>query len=416
MPILKPISGHGSTGGIRRYLEKGGRALARDFFNLSWDERKDVGAPEELKAAVMWDVEMDATRRRFGHDEPWRGRPARTFKHFVLSPDPEDSIDLEALRGLSRDWALRFFPDNEVAIVYHDDNARGIPHAHIVVNSSNLATGNRMHTDHPEDLNQALQDMARDRGLLGLSNQRQPGGAKASGGDRNRISAPRSRQAVYFGRAEREIMRSGGYSWVGDVRARVALAKTMARSEAEFLGILDALDVHVADNSPKARRDDWIFSLADDPAKKVSGERLGFTYGKQMLQSRFERIGAYRPTERSVEAIRAHAEHAVEINDLRDLSRLSAALETCAKFDVESLEEFDRRLETLKRRGQAESEGFRRLTEAKEYMGGRGLMPKQVLYRRDDGAHARPGCDPHADMARKGRQARERNGERGMER
>ena len=26
MPILKPISGHGSTGGIRRYLEKGGRA------------------------------------------------------------------------------------------------------------------------------------------------------------------------------------------------------------------------------------------------------------------------------------------------------------------------------------------------------------------------------------------------------
>ena len=58
MPILKPISGHGSTSGIRRYLEKGGRALARDFFNLSWDERKDVGASEELKAAVMWDVEM----------------------------------------------------------------------------------------------------------------------------------------------------------------------------------------------------------------------------------------------------------------------------------------------------------------------------------------------------------------------
>ena len=43
MPILKPISGHGSTGGIRRYLEKGGRALARDLFNLSYDER-DAGA------------------------------------------------------------------------------------------------------------------------------------------------------------------------------------------------------------------------------------------------------------------------------------------------------------------------------------------------------------------------------------
>ena len=57
-------------------------------------------------------------------------------------------------------------------------------------------------------------------------------------------------------------MRSGGYSWGGDIRARVALAKTTARDEAEFLGVLDALGVHVADNSAKARRDDWVFSLA----------------------------------------------------------------------------------------------------------------------------------------------------------
>ena len=42
MPILKPISGHGATGGIRRYLEKGGRALARDLFNLSYDERSQL--------------------------------------------------------------------------------------------------------------------------------------------------------------------------------------------------------------------------------------------------------------------------------------------------------------------------------------------------------------------------------------
>ena len=84
-------------------------------------------------------------------------------------------------------------------------------------------------------------------------------------------------------------MRSGGYSWVGDIRARVALAKTTAHDESEFLGILDALGVHVADNSAKARRDDWVFSLAEEPSKKVSGERLGFVYGKEMLRRRFER-------------------------------------------------------------------------------------------------------------------------------
>ena len=102
MPILKPISGHGSTGGIRRYLEKGGRALARDLFNLSYDERDAGALGEDAKEACAWDAEMDATRAAFGTDAPWRGKPARTFKHFVLSPDPGDDIDLAALRELAR--------------------------------------------------------------------------------------------------------------------------------------------------------------------------------------------------------------------------------------------------------------------------------------------------------------------------
>lgn len=54
MPILKPISGHGSTGGIRRYLEKGGRALARDLFNLSYDERDAGALGEDAKEACAW--------------------------------------------------------------------------------------------------------------------------------------------------------------------------------------------------------------------------------------------------------------------------------------------------------------------------------------------------------------------------
>ncbi len=294
MPILKPISGHGSTGGIRRYLEKGGRALARDLFNLSYDERDAGALGDEAKEACAWDAEMDATRAAFGTDAPWRGKPARTFKHFVLSPDPGDDIDLAALRELACSWALKHFDDHEIAIVYHDDNARGIPHAHIVVNNANLRTGYRMQTQHPEDLNRDLQDMARERGLSGLSNDRAPESPSKARG-RAGAGGPRSRRSVYLGRAEKEIMRSGGYSWVGDIRARVALAKTTARDEAEFLGILDALGVHVADNSAKARRDDWVFSLAEEPSKKVSGERLGFVYGKEMLRRRFERGGRLPP-------------------------------------------------------------------------------------------------------------------------
>lgn len=325
-------------------------------------------------------MEMDVTRAKFGHDEPWHGMRARTFKHFVLSPDPEDDIDLGSLRELAGAWALRFFPDNQIAIVYHDDNARGIPHAHIVVNSTNLMTGNRMHTEHPEDLNRALQDMARERELSGLSNRKKPSDNKVDAAAKNRVNHPRTRRNVYIGRQEKEIAKAGGYTWVGDIRSRVALAKTMSTSEAEFFGMLDALEVHVADNFAKARRDDWVFSLADEPTKKVSGERLGFTFSKQMLQRRFERTSAYRPTEKSIEEIRKRFESAVELNDLDDLSRLSAALETCARFDIESMEEFDARLSTLSRRGQIGSEGAKRLMQARDYMTEHRLMPQRVRY------------------------------------
>ena len=252
------------------------------------------------------------------------------------------------------------------------------------MNNANLRTGYRMQTQHPEDLNRDLQDMARERGLSGLSNDRSPVSPSRARG-RAGAGGPRSRRNVYLGRAEKEIMRSGGYSWVGDIRARVALAKTTARDEAEFLGILDALGVHVADNSAKARRDDWVFSLAEEPSKKVSGERLGFVYGKEMLRRRFEREGAYRPTDASTARIREAAERALELNDLSELSRLSSALETCAKFDVESIEEFRLRMATLERRGQAGGEGYRRLEAARAYMAENGLMPLKTRYGDDRG-------------------------------
>ena len=66
-------------------------------------------------------------------------------------------------------------------------------------------------------------------------------------GGKERESEPRSRQAIYFGRAEREIMRSGGYSWVGDIRARVALAKNTSRTEGEFRVALAKLGISVED-------------------------------------------------------------------------------------------------------------------------------------------------------------------------
>lgn len=372
MPILKPISGHGSVAGIRRYLEKKNRALGRDVLNLPLEGEWFCEDRGQSAIFIEWDEEMDATREAFGTNSEWRGLKARTFKHFVISPDPQDRINLESLRELAHAWVEEYFPEHEVAIVYHEDNEGRIPHAHVVVNNVNLKTGYRMQTEHPEDLNRALQDMARDRGLTGLSNVMPERSQKSAESE-----TARTRQGIYFGRAEKEIMRTGNYSWVGDIRARVALAKNTSRSEGDFMEALRRLGISVADNSPKARRDDWIFSLADEPTKKVSGERLGFTFGKQMLRSRFERQSAYHPERKTESDVRRRAMSAVELNDLQDLSRLSAVLETCAKFGIRYLEDFDARTATLARRDQVGSEGFRRLTEARAYVAEHNLMARR---------------------------------------
>ena len=91
--------------------------------------------------------------------------------------------------------------------------------------------------------------------------------------------------------------------------------------------------------------------------------------------------------------LRDSAERALELNDLSELSRLSSALETCAKFDVESIEEFGLSMATLERRGQAGGEGYRRLEAARAYMAENGLMPLKTRYG-DDGGCVDAGGNP----------------------
>lgn len=229
MPILKPISGHTSCSGVFRYLTKDGRALAADYINLDMPER-DGDAPFD------WARIMDGTRHRHGNDRAWGGRPARTYKHYVLSPDPEDGIGLKDLRSLAVAWAQEHFGDYEVAIVYHDDNASRILHAHVVVNNTNLVTGSRLQDPDPKALKHSLQAMARGRGLQDLDTDL-PG----LDSRRDRFRHPPTLQAVYRRRAEAAIEAEGGYSWVADIRRRVGIARAVARNEAEFRSVLSSI-------------------------------------------------------------------------------------------------------------------------------------------------------------------------------
>lgn len=263
MGIVKAISGHTGARGVMRYLERDGRALARDFLN--------IGAPIEgwegdlpRYGACDWAAEMDSVREAAGNGRAWRGRAARTWKHYVLSPDPGSRVDLSTLRGLAVEWASEHFPDHQVAIVYHDDNEGRIPHAHVVVNNTSLETGRRLQVPDPLELNRSFQRLEAERGLPHLSNEP--------------LARPTAR--ARRSRGERAAEARGERSWVADIRTRADVARALAASPAEYRSLLAAMGVELADAARRGPRRDWVHSLADSPSRRIRGERLGLDYGR----------------------------------------------------------------------------------------------------------------------------------------
>lgn len=379
MPLLKPIAGHTGCARIKNYLEKGGRALGIRVMNFAWQEEhvfEDVAAaPVEFD----WAASMDATRHDCGNDTPYRGKPARTFKHFVMSPDPQDGLSTEQVAELAQAWAKRHFADFEVAIVLHDDNEGRIPHAHIVVNNTDLVTERRLQTPDPLELNRSLQELAEEREYRFMRDEvvRETDAGPA------RKATPTTMQHVYLRRAEREIQKEGGYSWVSDIRNRVTVAKALARNENEFMAILETLEVEVAQNSEKSWRRDWIYSLSDHPTWRVGGEKLGLSFGQEALRRRFSRIAAWHPTPAASRQILSQAEYAVELNDLSELQRLADAIETCMSSNVRSLADLDKKIERLEsREGKNSAERANTLREIREYVAKNRLLPETAPTRR----------------------------------
>ena len=319
MPYVKFIAGHTDTGAIRSYLERNGRALAFDYLNLDAPVlRGNLGELPEY-GDFDWSAAMDGTRRDYGSNSDWGGKRARTFKHYIFSPDPSDDLDIESLRRLATAWAEQCFPDHEVAIVCHNDNAAHVLHAHVVVNNVNLATGKRLREDDPRALKKAAQELARKMGLsfFGDAPEGPRGNAKS-----DKSYRPRTKQRVYKRKAEAEIEAKGEYSWVGDIRSRVAIAKGIANSEQEFRSMLRGMGVEVSDNSPKARRRDWLYSLADYPTRRVSGEKMGLSFGKQAMQEAFAQGPVGMLSAKTAHEIASIARTATEIRDLEELCEL----------------------------------------------------------------------------------------------
>lgn len=311
---------------------------------------------------------MDETRHAFGNDRPWRGQHARTFKHYIVSPDPEDNISLSDLRRLAKAWAKEHFGDYEVAIVYHDDNVNGIPHAHLVINNTNLETGHRLQEPSSKQNNDSLQRLTKDMGLAGFEPTR-PTHGKAS------ASNPATWQGKHVRRAEAELEGKGRYSWVADIRCRMELAKAVAKDKSEYVAILNAMGIEDSDNSPKADRRDFIYSFSDHPTWKIRGERLGLDYGRYSVERGFTVHALDRASERRTVSI---ARKAVDVGDMGELRQLSSFVAICERYAARSVADLE---ETMRRASSAEDKAA--IGHAIEYARSHEITPTET-------PHAKP--------------------------
>lgn len=373
MPYVKPISGHGGTARIMRYLTKDGRALAADYLNLEHDSQLQPGG--DMPVSYDWSHDMDAMRSACGTNEPWKGKPARTFKHYVFSPDPGDPLSLERLRELTLEWAETNFGEYQVAIVYHDDNANKVPHAHVVVNNVNLATGRRLQDPDPKALMVSAQRIAKHQGVAHFHRDDRNMNAFQRRAAKER--PPESRQRVYVRKAEAEIAKKGEYSWVSDIRSRVSTARSLAMDEREFMSILAELGVEVSDNSSRNARRDWIYSIADHPTWRITGERMGLAFGKSSIQARFLMTDRASPEARS--RIEEVAKTAVELSDVAELEELALSLEVNERYQIDSMEDYGHVIDELERAG---SDDVGQVRAARSFCSRKGILPQRGSQRR----------------------------------
>ena len=359
MSFLKSISGHTSCSyavqryleygageaGIQAYVDKESRAIGHDFLNIKPADQAD------------WARAMDTTRTRFGNDREHRGLRAVTYRHFVVSPDPADKVDLDTLRDLALAWAEANFADYQVAITYHDDNKNHIPHAHIVVNNTNLNTGKRLHftTREAKALADNLQTLAMERGLRHFANvegeETHPENVnKLADWIRNRAGVSRtspdrrpSAQREIISKSEREARARGAKLWKADIRDKVLVAMWLSDgTEPGFAAELEKLGVHA-----DFREGNVLYTEIGAETHKVTSTRLGTDFGREGL-IRIATVAALRIalTAEGREKIRAHAAKVIDV-DVLNIAIDIAELETRRHAAEISLRQIDDALEVL---------------------------------------------------------------------
>ena len=258
---------------IQDYLEKNNRAIARDFLNF----------PTDRDHTRNWSYFFDKTREDNENDRLYGGKSPVTYQQFIVSPDPRDEVDIDTLRAFVTEWANDLFGGGEgslgafeVAIVYHDDNKRGIPHGHVVVNNTDLETGNKLQIkkSHSKYLATHLQDLALKHGLTAFESD---GPAKLEPTLKVKRTA-----------AENAIRKERKFSWKQELRNVADIAVRTSDGIPQFLDACAAYGVEVS----VSRSDkDFVYAHPANPTRwRCSGKQLGESYVPKAIRERIEQV------------------------------------------------------------------------------------------------------------------------------
>lgn len=254
-----------------------GRALAWDYINL---QRKGGGS---LGSGYGFDTQGLWPRQRLARQGV---SPIHTFHHFARPARCRRSRHIA--RATTR-WAAEMFGgpteddfdnigvlgDYQVAIAYHDDNTNHVPHAHLIVNATNLHTGKKMEIKN--DINEhlmpeRLQEIAAELGLSYFDDE-----------GLNVIRTDKKLKNKNLTSAEIRLIKESKFSWKDELRSRIDIAKCISGTEEDFISALDEMGVGVRQS--KERQDDWIFYDNRNPNYwECRGYKLGPEYKKTSIE------------------------------------------------------------------------------------------------------------------------------------
>lgn len=379
MTMLKSKWGHtnvanGKGGSCFRYLKYGNgregarrmrddepRSLATDIINMPF-----------LEEGGNWGEEMDSTRDAFRHFVRSRKNKSRTFAHFIISPDPDDDITLDKLRELATTWANEMFNLDdpfigaaEVAIEYHDDNAKEIMHAHVVVNNIDLRGGCALQVNKKQGKQMAdrLQELARERGLhsfdeKGISQPAAPS-INSRRVERRFDAAPPTRQTMTEIKMEQEHRRG---SWKKEIKNAIEVACQMSDSPEQVVMHLAQMGIVAKPRTAKRVRpgEDFIFYYPqpgvplEQNKKRVSGERLGKRYTAAGMRAQI-RVSHYRKLYAEDKDAVALLDMLVDVRDVevqrgQTLADLAAAFAAINNFQITNMQDAQRHLAVLQER------------------------------------------------------------------